>query len=288
MMAATVRELWRYPVKSMRGAQLDHARLGERGMDGDRTHALRDLETGKIASAKYPRKWGALLRCAACVTSAQEILCITLPDGRQLTAGQDDVDAALCALTRRAVRLVEAAPDSPEIERYWPDVDGLAQRETVTSNEIGQGAPTGAGAFVDYAPLHLLTTATLNALSGRHPSGQMDTRRFRPNLVIETPEAAQGFVENEWVGRTILIGPEVRLRVTTPTPRCVVPTLPQDQLAGDMAILRAIAAHNRPPVPALGNVRLPCLGAYASVERGGIVRVGDAVWLADASEVSYS
>src|SRR5262249_50107620 len=101
-------------------------------------------------------------------------------------------------------------------------------------------------------------------------------------------EAVQGFVENDWVGRSILIGRDVRLRITNPAPRCVVPTLPQEQLTGDVDILRAIAAHNCPPVPALGNVRLPCLGAYASVERGGIVRVGDAVWVADASEVPCS
>lgn len=285
MRAATVRELWRYPVKSMRGERLDGARLGERGIDGDRTHAVHDQETGRIASAKHPRKWGALLGCAARATSANGTVCITLPEGRQVTAGQDEADAALCTLTNRAVRLVDVVPDPPEIERYWPDVDGLAQRDTMTTNVIAQGA--SAGTFVDYAPLHLLTTATLAALSALHRSGQVDTRRFRPNLVLETPDLVQGFVENDWVGCTILIGREVRLRITNPAPRCVVPTLPQEQLASDMGILRAIAAHNRPPVPALGDVRLPCLGVYASVERGGVVRVGDAVWMADASEARW-
>ena len=92
----------------------------------------------------------------------------------------------------------------------------------------------------------------------------MDIRRFRPNLVLETAEAAQGFGENEWVGRAILIRHEVRLRITitNPAPRCVVPTLPLDQLAGDIGILRAFVAHNHPPVPALGAVRLPCLGVF--------------------------
>jgi uncharacterized protein YcbX len=67
-------------------------------------------------------------------------------------------------------------------------VDGLAPsetvRETVTANEIGLGAP--GRTFFDYAPLHALTTATLATLSALHPSGQVDSRRFRPNLVIAT------------------------------------------------------------------------------------------------------
>lgn len=117
MTRATVRELWRYPIKSMRGERLDGVRLGERGVDGDRTLALRDQETGKIASAKHPRQWGVLLRCAARVTPVAGALCITLPDGRQVTTGQDDVDAALCMLTNRAVQLVDTVPETPEIER---------------------------------------------------------------------------------------------------------------------------------------------------------------------------
>jgi uncharacterized protein YcbX len=289
--AAAVLELWRYPVKSMRGERLDGAHICERGMDGDRTHAVHDQETGRIASAKYPRKWGALLWCAARVSSPWGTVSIVLPDGREVTAGDDDADdvnAALSMLTNRAVQLVDVTPDPPQIERYWPDVDGLAQRNTVTSNVLAQGVPGGTGTFVDYAPLHLLTTATLAALSALYPSGVPDTRRFRPNLVLETPEAAHGFVENDWVGCTIQIGREVRLRITNPAPRCVVPTLPQEQLAGDIGILRTIAAHNRPPVPALGNVRLPCLGVYACVERGGVVRVGDTVWVADAGEARCS
>jgi uncharacterized protein YcbX len=196
-----------------------------------------------------------------------------------VTIGRDDVDGALCALTGRRVALVDVAPETPEIERYWPDIDGLALRDAVTSNVIGRGAPPGT--FFDYAPLHLLTTATLAALAALYPSGHVDTRRFRPNLVVELPEEARGFVENDWVGRTILVGRELRLRISNPSPRCVVPTLPQGELAQDLGILRAIAAHNRPPVPALDGDAVPCLGVYVSIERGGVATVGDAVQFAD-------
>lgn len=276
-----MRELWRYPVKSMRGERLEAARLGERGIEGDRRYAVRDAQTGKIASAKHPRLWGSLLSCSALVVSSTGAVCVTLPDGREVVIGRDDVDAALRELTGRAVALVDAMPEVPEIERYWPDVEGLALRDMVTSGAIGQGAPPGT--FFDYAPLHLLTTASLAALSTVYPEGQVDRRRFRPNLLIAAPSEAQGFVENDWVGRALLIGDGVRLRITNPVPRCVVPTLAQDGLARDIGILRAVAAHNRPPVPALDGARLPCLGVYAVVELGGLARVGDPVRLADDS-----
>jgi uncharacterized protein YcbX len=285
-LVGVIHDLWRYPVKSMRGEQLTHAWVSERGVVGDRMRALFDCETGRIASAKHLRLWGTLLQCVARSIDPAGAVALTLPDGQQLTSEQDDVDAALCALTGRVVQLADSVPERAEIERYWPNVDGLAPREslreTVTANEIGLGTP--GRTFFDYAPLHMLTTATLAALSAlhSHPSGPVDTRRFRPNLVIATPDTLQGFVENGWVGRRLLIGPDLCLRVSNPTPRCVVPTLRHGPLVADTDILRTIAEHNRPPVPALGNAARPCLGIYASVERCGVVRVGDTVRLAAA------
>ncbi len=280
MRVGSVRALWRYPVKSMRGERLTQASVSVRGIAHDRGYALLDQETGKIASAKRPRMWGRLLQCQAWFVTMDGVARIALPDGRELLTSQDDADGLLSALTERPVHMTRTPPESPEIERYWPDVDGLQLRDMVTSGRIGQGAPQGT--FFDYAPLHLMTTATLDHLQALYPRGQVDPRRFRPNLVIETPDDIQGFAENEWVGRTFQIGAEVRLRITNPSPRCVVPTLPQSELAEDIGILRAVAQHNRPPVPTLDGARLPCLGVYASIERGGVIRSGDAV-----VEISY-
>src|ERR1700722_19753140 len=57
----SIAALWRYPVKSMQGEELDSAEVTERGLLGDRAYALIDVETGKVVSAKNPRKWGNLL-----------------------------------------------------------------------------------------------------------------------------------------------------------------------------------------------------------------------------------
>ncbi len=116
--------------------------------------------------------------------------------------------------------------------------------------------------------VHLLTTATLDRLSQLYPDGRFDVRRFRPNVVVAPSNGEGGFPENEWVGRTVAIGEEVRLRITKPCGRCVMTTLAQDDLPKDPGILRTAAQHN--------NVKV---GVYASVERGGLVRRGDEVWL---------
>lgn len=291
MTLGAIASIWRYPVKSMRGEALDAATSSERGLMGDRAYALLDRMTGKIGSAKHPRLWGQLLACRAVVLapSASDTLhdvphiAITLPDGRRVVAGAAEADAALSALLGHEVVLSSEPPARPEIERYWPKVDGLALRDTVTSNEIGMGSPYGT--FFDYAPVHLLTKATLEHLRTLYPAGTIGVPRFRPNLVIATERGADGFdgfVENTWVGQTLCIGDEVRLRVTDPTPRCVVPTLPQAEYPQDIGILKTVAKHNRPPIPALGGTRQPCLGAYAVVEHGGVIRAGDLVrFLAD-------
>ena len=92
-------------------------------------------------------------------------------------------------------------------------------------------------------------------------------RRFRPNIVVAATGRA-GFVENDWVDRTLAIGETVRLRVTRPCPRCVMTTLPQGDLPKDPGILRAAAQHNEANV-----------GVYASVEQHGAIKRGDPVRL---------
>ena len=96
-------------------------------------------------------------------------------------------------------------------------------------------------------------------------------------MVVETPTGQSGFVENEWVGRTVAIGEEIRLRVTDPTPRCAIPTLDHGEFSRDPKILRTIAEHNMLPIPVLDGQIMPSVGVYAFVVRGGTMRRGDAV-----------
>jgi uncharacterized protein len=262
----SVAALWRYPVKSMLGEELAAAELTPRGLLGDRSYALVDGANGKVVSAKHPAKWPKLLdfravfieppRAGMAVPAVQ----ITLPDGTTVTSRQPEVHEILSQVLGRQVRLESAAPDQPSLEEYWPDLEELDRRDTVTDEAM----PTGT--FFDCAALHLLTTATLDELRRLYPEGQFETRRFRPNVFIQLGPDQSGFVENAWIGRTLAIGPDLRIEITGPCPRCVMTTLAQGGLPADSGILRTAARHNRAHV-----------GVYAAVVQSGHLRPGDLV-----------
>jgi uncharacterized protein len=273
--------LWRYPVKSMMGEELNAAEVTEGGLLGDRAYALVDSSDGKIASAKNPRKWLSLFDFRAALADVPRTgmtmppVRITLPDGTVLRSEQPDIHQILSTVLQRPVALdiaervhqVGAASSVPEAravtaEEYWPDMEGLEHRDTVTDFGLPQGT------FFDAAVVHVLTTATLDRLRTLYPAGRFEVRRFRPNMVMETANDGTAFVENAWIGRTLAIGDAVRLSVTGPCPRCVMTTLAQGDLPRDSGILRTAAQHNQANV-----------GVYASVSQGGEVRRGDSVRL---------
>jgi uncharacterized protein len=264
----SVVSLWRYPVKSMMGEELNASEVTERGLIGDRHFALRDRETGKVVGAKNPRKWGNFFDFRAAFVeppqagSSMPPVRITLPDGTIATSAEDDLEETLSRALGREVTFEEAQAraEGARAEEYWPDMEGLDHRDTVTDFELPEGT------FFDLAVVHLLTTATLERLRALYPAGRMEVRRFRPNIVVATGPEEQGFVENDWVGRTVSIGDEVRLRVSGPCPRCVMITLPQGDLPKDSGILRTAAQSNDANV-----------GVYADVVKGGTVRRGDHV-----------
>ena len=265
---SSVVALWRYPVKSMMGEELNAADLTQRGLLGDRAYALVDRSTGKVVSAKNPRKWSKLFDFRAAFVEPPRIgqkippVRITLPNGATATTEQDDLEQALSDVLGREVTLAATAPEAPSLEEYWPDLDGLAHRETITDESMQ------AGTFFDSAVIHVLTTATIDRLRELYPQGRFEVRRFRPNIVVEPDSGAKGFVENDWIGHTLAIGREVRLSIMGPCSRCVMITLPQGDLPRDPGILRTAAQHNQVNV-----------GVYASVVRGGVIRRGDPVRL---------
>ena len=271
----TVKALWRYPVKSMAGSKLDEAVVTEGGILGDRAYAVIDGTSGRVGSAKTPKKWAALMALAADFVRPPEAgaplppVRIVWPDGTEAASDGGDADAHLSETLGRPVTLTKERPETVSLER----LDPLADEETI----VDIGELMMAGRFSDYAALHLITTATMARLAALRPESKFTARRFRPNVTIATPEGEAGFVENDWVGRELAIGADVRLRVSDPTPRCSIPTLAQEDLAKDPQVLRTIVEHNRLPVPLLDGESLPCAGVYAFVIRGGTVKRGDAV-----------
>jgi uncharacterized protein YcbX len=265
--------LWRYPVKSMMGEELNASEVTDRGLVGDRHFAVVDASSGKVAGAKNPRKWGNFFDFRAAYVepprsgSKLPAVRLTLPDGSVVTSDQPDLRQVLSNALGREVGFAEAQRTGDargaQAEEYWPDMEGLDFREIVTDFEMPEGT------FFDIGIVHLLTTATIDRLRTLYPGGRFEVRRFRPNIVVETRPEQQGFVENEWIDHTIAIGDEVRLRVTGPCPRCVMTTLPQGDLPKDAGILRAAAQNNQANV-----------GIYADVIASGTIRRGDRATLA--------
>lgn len=263
----SVGTLYRFPVKSMMGEELNAVSVGGKGIVGDRLFALSDPETGKIASAKNPSKWPNLFSFHATYTEPMNggkvpPVRITLPDGETVLSDAAELNAVLSRTLGKPVQFLSGAPASGTLEEYWPDIEGLARRDEVTDEAMP------AETFFDIGMVHLVTTATLDELRKLYPAGRVEARRFRPNIVIATPPDISGFAEKDWVGKVLAIGDDVKLKITIQCGRCVMTTLAQADLPKDTGILRTAAKHNNANV-----------GIYASVLRGGKIRRGDTITL---------
>ncbi|HXQ22567.1 MAG TPA: MOSC N-terminal beta barrel domain-containing protein [Candidatus Acidoferrales bacterium] len=258
-----IQALWRYPVKSLRGEHLDEAQLTSNGLAGDRAYGLLDAATGRVMSAK---RWARLLELGARYPFGPERPPqLVLPDGTAVAI--ERAAATVSQFLNHQVALVPAGSDtmaSYEMAiQTVDDVEAGVDQLAVDTAEV----PCPPGSFFDAAPVHLLTDATLGALQALHPAGRFEARRFRPNLLLHT-SATPHFVESEWDGRLLAIGQDASIEVLMGTIRCVMTTLPQDDLPRDAAVLRTVAQH------AGGNA-----GVYARVVQPGRIRVGDVVTL---------
>src|SRR5215831_12301127 len=137
----SVVSLWRYAVKSMMGEELRGSDVTERGLVGDRAYALIDRATGKLASAKHPRKWSRLFDFRASFVEPLRVgcpappVCITFPDGVTVTSKDPDLDRMLSEALGREVVFSASAPAAPTFEEVWPPVKGSQLYGTVQPDE---------------------------------------------------------------------------------------------------------------------------------------------------------
>jgi uncharacterized protein YcbX len=265
----TVATINRFPVKSMQGESVTEAELDANGIAGDRTWALRDVETDRLVSAKRPRLWKRMFECRA--TGTGDDVVVELPGGARFAIGDPALPGALGELFGREV-VVEASVRAGQglYASDWPELEGvdLAGEIDLPTNLID------GTSFVDVAALHLLTTASLAAIAAVGPPTAGRPERYRPGLLLDTPEL-DGYVEDGWNRARLRVG-EVELEVGEPTPRCVMTTLAQPGLHEDREVLTALAAHHR-VTGEFGS--FACLGVYARVVTPGTVRAGDPVEL---------
>ncbi len=293
MLVGKLKEIWRYPVKSLGGDTLESAHVHESGIAGDRGWTAVDTETGDMCSAKrVPR----LLNLSARyqhepidgIAYQEDIppVVIEFPDGREIDT-LDEQSAAMSDFLGRSIRLHPLEPpenrdhyrmSSPQSEEQIARLLGVKPGEDPL--DMGEYDPALLeflmeysaipGTYYDAFPLHMITTASLEHM--REISSQdFDIQRFRPNLLIETAPGVEGMAEFDWVGKSLKIG-DVVLKVESRTLRCSMPSREQQHcgLERNPKIAKSLYENtNR------------FLGVNLAVEQTGLLRSGSDIELVD-------
>ena len=231
----TVREVWRYPVSSLAGERLRSIDFDRDGVIGDRRYAVVDAATGQPAAPEKEPRWRAALFLSSRTHDGQ--VEIGFPDKCWISLDHPDL--------------------LPRLRLHFGfDV-------AVHPYAVNGGCDTGV-AVNRYtpSPLHLLTTASMEQLSALAQVEDVESRRFRPTVLLECSDGS-GFIEESWIGQPLSIG-AVSVHVTEATKRCGMTLIPQPGLTEAPEILRTILRRNRRN-----------LGVYCSINKAGTISAGD-------------
>ena len=230
-------EIWRYPVSSVGGERLASASLTAAGVTGDRLYGLIDFATGLPVAPEKDVRWRkALLLSSKWVTGDFPI--IVFPNKEWYPLNDRSLNAVL--------------------SDYFGFATAVASYDRIESSSTFPLTKHRHHHF----PIHLLTTASLNHLATLGQIESINSRRFRPTVLIE-PSKGNGFLEKDWIGRSLRLG-EVDVTAQDEAKRCGMTFIPQPGLADDPEILRSIVRHNKRN-----------LGIYCSIESIGTIRLDD-------------
>jgi uncharacterized protein len=282
MIAGTVEQLWRYPVKSMAGEPLTATRVGRRGFAGDRGWAVHDETRQGITGAK---RIPALRLCRARYLTPPDVdgvppaAEIEWPGGVPIASDAPDAARRLGDHVGRPVSLHVLGPpeagtaprltmdmEPPEVQR---ELNGLLPGEPAQDyGDLGgeRLRQLRHGNFFDAYPIHLITRTTLRTLARIAPESDWDDRRFRANVYMACA-LDRDYPELDWIGRRLRLGSAV-LQVAMGCPRCVMVTQAVDGVPQDHRIMRTLVRETRHTA-----------GVYAGVVQAGEVRIGDEIEL---------
>lgn len=276
-----IASVWHYPVKGMAGSALSEAFINERGVEGDRLWAVRDIQRQEIQSCKFRPQ---LLQCRACFSGADpKAITITFPSGERSLCGEAGTDERISELVghESELRPLEPKSNASFYRRYKQGNENwLDELKSTFAREPGEPLPdldnltpemqeyvSRPGTFFLVSPLHILTTASLKNMRSVNADADWNLERFRPNIMIETAHGISGLAEQDWLGRTLRIG-ETEIRCQDMAPRCGAVVRRQQGLKEDQTILRSIVSQANQN-----------LGIYGDNVKEGTIRVGDAVYL---------
>src|SRR5262245_59238812 len=253
-----VESLWRYPVKSMRGEELGEAFAGYPGVYGDRVFAFKSSASSPgfpYFTARDQRR--LLLFRPRFRYPDKAALPVNLTEADKMGAGPLSADVSELMIDIETPDGKTVAIDDPSlIEMLLSESDKKHQLTLMRSHR----------AMTDCRPVSLFSVQSARQLS-QETETPIDKRRFRANVYLDLA-TDNGFGENEFVGRSLKIGPKVVLRVLERDPRCVMITLDPDTSERTPSVLKKVAqAHEG------------MAGVYSAVIIEGVLHKGDPVEL---------
>jgi len=260
-MVGKVDSLWRYPVKSMRGEELDEAFAGFSGIYGDRLFAFRSSASPKGFPYFTAREQQRLIQYRPHFRDPDKAARpVNLTEAESMGANPISADPSGLMVDVETPDGRTLAIDDPAlITLVRADVDEKHQLTLMRSER----------ALTDCRPVSIFSLQSARQL-GAETGTPMDKRRFRANVYVDLI-SAQGFSENEFVGRSVRIGPKAVVTILERDPRCVMITLDPDTGEKTPAILKKVAqAHEG------------MAGVYGAVIVEGMMRKGDPVELIEA------
>ena len=256
----TVESLWRYPVKSMRGEELDELFAGYAGAYGDRLFAFESSASPKGFPFFTGRDQRQMIRYRARFRNLKKAAQpVNLSEAEKSGANPISANTAELMIDVETPNGKTFAIDDPAlIDNLRAGLDGNHELTLLRSDK----------AITDCRPLSIFAVQTAKKL-GEETGVAVDKRRFRANVYVDLT-SSEGFAEDRFVGRSLRIGSRVTVAVLQRDARCMMITLDPDTAEKTPAILKAVAqAHEG------------MAGVYGAVLMEGVIRTGDAVDLLD-------
>ncbi len=258
----TVESLWRYPVKSMRGQELDEAFAGYGGVYGDRIFAF----TTSAGIPGFPFFTGR----------DQRQLLRYRPRFRQPQKADRPVNLREAESLGSGVTPLYAYPNDLMVDVETPFGTTLAIDDPALIASLREGLDPkhqislirSERALTDCRPVSIFSVQTARKLGGE-TGLDIDPRRFRANIYLDL-SSSEGFAEDQWVGRSLQIGAKVVVSILQRDGRCMMITLDPETAEKEPAILKQVAQEHE-----------GMAGVYGAVLKEGIVRKGDPVVLLD-------
>jgi uncharacterized protein len=258
----TVESLWRYPVKSMRGEELDEMFAGYAGVYGDRLFALESSAGRKGFPFFTGRDQRQMIRYRTRFRNPEKAARpVNLSEAEKLPPGANPISANATELMvdiETPDGKTFAIDDPALIDNLRLNIEGNHELTLLRSDK----------AITDCRPLSIFAVQSAKKL-GEQTGVTVDKRRFRANVYLDL-NSSDGFAEDAFVGKTLRIGSKVVVSVLERDPRCMMITLDPDTAEKSPAILKAVAqAHEG------------MAGVYGAVLAEGMVCKGDSVELLD-------